>query len=696
VALDFLLSPRSVAVVGVGRAPGGVGRAVFDALLEGGLPGDVWPVNPNAPDIEGRTAYADIAALPSVPDLVVIAVPAAIVPEIVQECASAGVPGVIVVSAGFKETGPEGGALERQVAAIARASGMRLLGPNCLGLMVPAAHLNASFAGPMVPAGSVAVVTQSGALGTAILDWASGRGGLAGFVSLGNRADLSESDMIDAFGSRPDTRVIAGYVESIVDGPRFVETARRVSRKTPVVMLKAGSSEAGARAVSSHTGSLAGSDAAYDAAFAASGVIRARDAEHLFGMAEAFAHQPLPGTGVAIVTNAGGPAVMATDACEHLGVALASLDPSTVEKLRAVLPPASALYNPIDLLGDAGPERYAQALAILAQDPGVGSLLVVLTPQAPTRPLETAAAVVSAAAASGLTTLACFMGEDAVEPARRALASAGVPAYSYPERAVDALAGMVRFRRLAAAPAVTPPALDVDRDAVAAILAEEAAAHRPFVSEQHAAAIARAYGIATPRGEVARTRSDAVRIANDIGYPVALKVASPDILHKSDIGGLVLGITDDASLSRAWDTVLDRVHRRMPDAAVWGALVQQMVPKGQEVIVGVDRDATFGPLVMFGLGGVFVEVLRDVSFRLAPLDAAEAHRMIEETRAYALLRGVRGTAPSDLDAVADVLTRVSRLAADFPQIVELDINPLVVAGRGAGALAADIRIGIGG
>lgn len=697
VGLDFLLDPRTIAVIGVGREPGGVGRSVFDSLLSAGFNGDVWPVNARADEIDGHRCYPSVTAVPGVPDLAVIAIPAPIVPAVIDECGAAGVRAAIVLSAGFKEAGPDGVALEHAVVRSAAASGLRLLGPNCLGLIVPGHNLNASFAGTMPREGSIAVITQSGALGTAVLDWARSRGGLSGFVSLGNRADLSESDFLEAFSADPATRVVAGYLESVVDGPRFVATALECARTTPVVLLKAGSSEAGARAVSSHTGSLAGSDAAYDAAFDAAGVLRARDTEELFGLAESFAHQPVPvAPGLVIVTNAGGPAVMATDACARAGVGLAELRPETIAGLRLALPPAAAVYNPVDLLGDAGPERYADALRIVAADPGVHSILALLTPQAPTLPVETARAILTASQASGVTTVACFMGEEAVEEARGELVRGGVPAFRYPERAVDALAGMERYRELRHLPPTVPPTIDADRDAVGAILREARASRHAFVLEERASEIARAYGIPTPRGAVARDRDAALAAAREIGYPVALKIASPDILHKSDIGGIVLGINDDRALLRAWDQVLDRAHRRTPEAAIWGALVQQMLPPGREVIVGMERDPTFGPLLMFGLGGIYVELLHDVTFRLAPLDQPEALRMIESIHSAGLLRGMRGAKPADVDAVADVLVRVSALVSDFPQIVELDINPLVVSDRGSGAVAADIRIGIGG
>jgi len=696
--LDGFLSPGSVAVVGVGRREGGVGRAVFDNLIAGGFPGPVFPINASAREIGNRPCFADVASLPQTPDLVVIAIPAIEVVHVIDECGARGVGSVIVISAGFKETGPAGAALERDIVDRAGRHGVRLLGPNCLGLLAPHAHLNASFAVTMPPPGTMAVLSQSGALGTAVLDWADSEGrGLSTFVSLGNRADVSESDLLEAFSADSVTKVVAGYLESIVAGARFVSVASEVTRRIPVVLLKAGGSDAGARAVSSHTGSLAGSDAAYDAAFRAAGVIRANDMEDLFGLAEAFARQPVPqGPGCAILTNAGGPAVMATDACEREGVHLASLEKATVDALRAALPDSAAVYNPVDVLGDADEARFGDAARILADDPGVRSLLVLLTPQTPTRPVETARAIAKVAASSGMTVLACYMGEAAVAAGRAELLSHDIPAYRYPERAVAALAGMERYRAIRDRAHTVAPLIEADRETVRTVLAEAKAARTAFVTEERAAQVAQAYGIPTPRASLARSLTEAAAAALKIGYPLALKIASPDILHKSDIGGIVLGITGPDQLARAWESILDNAHRRMPEAVVWGAVVQEMVPPGREVIVGVDRDPTFGPLLMFGLGGIYVEVLKDVTFSLCPVSKRDALEMISGIRAYGLLRGARGQAPADLEAVADVLVRVSALAADFPQIVELDINPLIVADRGGGAVAADIRIGIGG
>ncbi len=697
-SLDHLLAPASVAVIGVGRQPGGVGRATFDNLVAGGFAGRLYAVNAHADMIDGVRSYPDVTSLPETPDLVVVAIPAAYVVDVVRQCGEKGVGAVIVLSAGFKETGPAGAALERRLVSTAREAGMRLLGPNCLGAIVPGSKLNATFAREMPPAGPLALLSQSGALGTAVLDWAKSTVGLSAFVSFGNRADVSESDLLEWLQEDPSTEVVAGYLESVADGPRFLAAASGLSRRKPVVMLKAGRSQAGARAVSSHTGSLAGSDAAYDAAFRASGVLRASDTEELFGLSETFAKQPLPaGPGVAILTNAGGPAILATDACERTGVSLSTLAPATIDALRACLPPGAALYDPVDILGDADAERYAAAARILADDPGVHALVVLLTPQAPTQPRETADALAELASARSVTVVAAFMGEEAVEPARRRLSAAGVPAFRYPERAVEALAGMYRrAASLASRPARPATKVVADRAAVGSVLSDTLAAGRAFVLEQHAASIAEAYGIRVPRGALARDRAEAREIAADIGYPVALKIASPDILHKTDIGGIALGVTDDAALDAAWEAIVGRARWRMPDADVWGALVQQMVPPGRELIIGVQRDPTFGPLLMFGLGGVWVEVMRDVTFRLCPLSVDEAHAMMHEIRAHRLLTGTRGQPPADLDAIADAMVRVSALAVDFPQIVELDINPLIALDRGEGVLAADIRIGIGG
>jgi acetyl coenzyme A synthetase (ADP forming)-like protein len=695
--LSGFFEPRSVAVVGVGREPDGVGRSVFRNLISAGFAGALFAVNPRLSEVEGRPCYPSVAALPETPDLVVIAIPAAGVPSVIREIGKAGTRCAIVISAGFKETGREGAALERELLAVASEHGVRILGPNCLGLIASPASLNASFATTMPLPGGTAFMSQSGALGTAVLDWARGRRvGLSAFVSLGNRADISESDLLEQWRQDPGTRAVVAYLESVADGRSFVEASARLTKVKPFVALKAGGSDAGARAVSSHTGSLAGSDTAYDAAFRRAGIIRAHTVQDLFDFAEAFSRQPLPvGPGLAILTNAGGPAILATDACDYYGVQLAGLEHSTVDALRGVLPAAAALYNPVDVLGDAPAERYAAALRVLTADPNVRSLLVVLTPQAPTQTVETARAVVESAKSSEITTLACFMGAETVSEASTLLAEGGVPSYRFPERAVASLGAMERFREQRSRPVRIAVEVDADRETVRARIDSARAARRTFITEESAALIARSYGIATPNGGLARDLEAAKALAAEVGYPVAVKIASPDILHKSDIGGIRLDIADEAQLSTAYEQVIGAARDRMRDADVWGVTVQAMAPKGREIIVGVDRDPQFGPLLMFGLGGVYVEVLHDVTFRLCPVSREEAREMISEIRGFALLRGARGQAPADIDAVADVLVRVSTLAVDFPEISEMDINPLIVMDRGGGAIAADVRIGIG-
>jgi acetate---CoA ligase (ADP-forming) len=696
--LDALLAPRSVAVVGASRDPSKVGHQVLANLISAGFLGPLHPVHPSAGEVLGLKASPSVSAAPGPIDLAVIAVPAAAVAAVLEDCGSAGVGAAIVLSAGFKEVGPEGAALERHIVEIAARNGIRLLGPNCLGVVSTPARLDASFAPNMPAPGSVAFMSQSGALGTAVLDWTLSEGvGIADFVSLGNKADVSEVDLLQAWNTREDVRVIAAYLESVTDGPGFLRAATETARSTPVVVLKAGGSDAGARAVSSHTGSLAGTEAAYDAAFRATGVVRVAQVETLFDACEAFARQPLPRAGgVAVLTNAGGPAIMAVDALEAAGVPIASLEADTIAALRAALPAAAAVFDPVDILGDAPAARYEAAAKALATDPNVGALIVILTPQAVTEAVATAKAVAAVTREAGLTTLACFMGGPAVAEARDVLRAEGVPCYPFPERAVAAVAAMRDHADARCRPPDPQPEFERDTATAGALISAAAEARRRFVTEESAALIAAAYGIAAPEGGLARTLAEAKRIADRIGYPLVMKVASPDILHKTDIGGIVTGIEDAGDLATAYETVLSNASRRMPDAAPGGVHVQRMVTGGTEIIVGVDRDPTFGPLLMFGMGGIAVEILRDVSFRLCPVGPREAHRMISETRSYALLRGARGKAPADIDAVADVLVRVSQMAIDFPQIVELDINPLIVLDRGDGALAADVRIGIGG
>ncbi|MRS13001.1 MAG: CoA-binding protein [Actinobacteria bacterium] len=696
--LEEFFAPRSIAVVGASRDPEKVGYAVLENLIGGGFPGALYPVNPKAEEILGRTCYASVSEIPERVDLAVVVVPAAACREVIEECGRVGVRAAVVISAGFREAGPAGQALERELVQSARESGMRILGPNCLGLIATRTKVNASFA-PFMPApGKISFLSQSGALGTAILDWAADEGiGLGHFVSLGNKSDITEVDLVEAWGQDPETGVVVGYLEAVADGRSFVRAVGSLVRRVPFIALTAGSSDAGARAVSSHTGSLAGSRAAYDAAFRKAGVVRAHTVEELFDLAEGFARQPLPRRGgTVIVTNAGGPAILATDACDEYGVELASLSTETTRALQEVLPAAASVYNPVDILGDAPAERYAEALRLVLADPATASAIVILTPQATTEAEAVARAIAEETERSGVTTLAVFMGAASVSAAVVVLKQQGIPEYAFPERAVATLSAMTKYRDFLDRPISPPPEVAIDREVVRAAIDHARQARRTFITESSAQRIAEACGIPSPRSGLARDLGAVRVIAAEVGYPVALKIASPDILHKSDVGGIELDLPDADAAEAAYERIMGRVQQRMPDARIWGVTVQQQLPPGREVIIGANRDPNFGPIVMFGLGGIYVEILKDVTFRLCPVTLVEAREMISEIRAAGLLRGARGAPPADVEAVADVICRVSALVSEFEEITELDINPLVVGDRGQGAVAADVRIGIGG
>ncbi|HIC94560.1 MAG TPA: CoA-binding protein [Anaerolineae bacterium] len=692
--LEAFFNPRSVAVIGASRSKEKLGHGVLANLIEYGYPGRIYPINPKADEILGLKCYPSVLDVPGPVDLAIVVIPARFVAAALEECGQKGVQGVIVISAGFREAGREGMKREHEIVAIAKRYGMRLVGPNCLGIIDTVCPLNASFAAGMPPKGTIAFMSQSGALCTAILDWALATGiGFSHFVSLGNKADVAEVDLLEAWEDDPHSNVILTYIEGLPEGRRFMEVARRVTRRIPVIAVKSGTTSAGSRAVSSHTGSLAGSERAYEAAFRQSGVLRAESIQHLFDYSLAFAYQPvLRGGRIAIVTNAGGPGVMATDALEREGLSLASLSRETIEFLRAHLPPAANIYNPVDVLGDALADRYALALEAVLRDENVDGVVVILTPQVMTQIEETARLVGEIAARYDKPVLGCFMGEAKVGPGIKILNEHKIPNYPFPERAVGALRAMMDYRRWLERPPLEVEEFEVNRERVREVFAQVRAEGRVTIGDAEARAILQAYGIPIPRSKLARTPEEAVEIAEEIGYPVVMKVASPDILHKTDIGGVKLNITSAADVRDAFDLLVYRATRFMPDADIWGCLVQEMVRGAKEVIVGMNRDPQFGPLVMFGLGGIYVEALRDVSFRIAPLSRREAEEMICEIRSYELLRGVRGERPVDIAAIVDCLLRVSQLATDFPEIVELDVNPLMVKEAGGGAVAVDMRL----
>ena len=692
--LEAFFRPSSVAVIGASRDPEKLGYAVLENLKAGGFPGALYPVNPKADEILGLQAYPGILDVPGPVDLAVVVIPYRFVPAILEQCGQKGVPAAVVISAGFREAGREGLERERELIEIANRHNIRLIGPNCLGVIDTRTPLNATFAAGMPPSGPIAFMSQSGALGTAVLDMAlAGRIGFSRFVSLGNKADVNEVDLLEAWEEDPESRVILLYVEGLPDGQRFMEVARRVTRKKPVVAVKSGVTRAGSRAVSSHTGSLAGSEAAYRAAFRQAGVIRAGSMQHLFDYARAFAYQPLPaGDHIAIVTNAGGPGILATDALEHAGLQLARFKPQTIEALVADLPGAASAANPVDVLGDALADRYEHGLQLVLDDPGVDGAIVIVTPQAMTQIEKTAHVVGRIAQGSDKPVLGCFMGEARIKAGVSVLREYGVPNYPFPEQAAASLAAMVTYVEERARPIYQPFHIAVDTSAVRQMFDQARGEGRVSIGEAEARAILEAYDFPVPPSRLARTPEEAIEAAEEMGYPVVLKVASPDILHKTDVGGVKLNLRSPDDVRDGFDLIVYRASRYVPGARVWGCIVQKMVPAGREVLIGMSRDPQFGPLVAFGLGGIYVEALKDVVFRVAPFGREEAAEMIGEIRSYPLLEGVRGESPADHEAMVDALCRVSQLVTDFPEIVELDINPLMVFDEGRGAVALDMRL----
>ena len=692
--LDMFFNPRSIAIIGASENPQKLGHGVLANLIESGFGGGIYPINPKSEEILGLKCYRSVLDIPGPVELVVIVVPARFVPAVLEESGQKGAKGAIVISAGFKEAGEDGREAERRLLEIGAKYGMRIIGPNCLGIIDPLVPMNVSFAAGTPEAGTISFMSQSGALCTAILDWALGSHmGFAHFVSLGNKSDIDEVALLEAWGNDESTNVVIAYIEGLKEGAQFIETARQAAKSKPIIAVKSGRTASGSRAVSSHTGSLAGSDAAYDAAFRQAGIIRADTVQDLFDYSIAFAYQPMiKGNRVAIVTNAGGPGVMATDACEKSGLVLAQLQPETQAYLSEHLPPAACVHNPVDVLGDAHAEQYAMALDAVFKDPGVDAAIVIVTPQTMTQIAETAQSIANINKNYVKPLMACWMGQKEASKGIRILAPSHVPNYPFPERAVGALGAMYRYVTWREQPEAEIQAFEADKHSAAELFARVRGEGRKSIGDAEAQGILDAYGITTPKSTVAATPDGAVAYSDGIGYPVVMKIASPDILHKSDVGGIIVGVQNADEVREAFDTLISRAKAHEPEATLWGCQIQEMVQDAREIIIGMNRDPQFGPLVMFGLGGIYVEVLRDVSFRVAPMSAQQAREMIESIRSYKLLTGVRGQAPSDLDAVVDTILRISQLVTDFPEIAELDINPLLVREEGKGAVAVDMRL----
>ncbi len=691
-SLAPFLDPASVAVIGASRDPFKVGGSVVANLRSAGFRGRIIPINSRTDSVQGLPAVRSLLDVEGAVDLAVIAVPAADVLPALKQCAAKKVGGAVVISAGFRESGGEGVRREAELREWLRDQPIRVLGPNCLGWIRPARRLNVTFAPGMPEPGGIAFVTHSGALAVAILDWARERRvGFSLFASLGNQADVNESDLLDAVAADPETRVIACYLEGVADGLRFLGALRRAAAVKPVVLLKAGRSAEGARAVSSHTGALAGSDRAFDAAARQAGALRVDTVEELFDVARGLASQPLPrGRRLVVVTNGGGLGIVATDAARAAGLTVAPLDEAVRRRLAEGLPATAGLANPVDLVGDADARRYSHALHTLGSD-SADAMLVLLTPQAATDAASIARTIAGATRGWPIPVAAAFVGGTRVAPGVRVLEEAGIPCYAFPESAVNTLAGMARLASLRAG-LVVPPTRTVDPAPSRAWLAGLGPVAGRQLGMPELAPLLDAYGIPRLAARVAASPADAAAVAEEIGFPVALKIVSPDIAHKTEVGGVALGLRDARAVREAAQAILGRVAIERPEATIRGLLVEAMAAAGKELLLGGVRDDQFGPLVMVGFGGIYVEVFADTAARLAPVSSAEVLVMLDELKMAPLLRGTRGEPPVDRDALAAIVGRFSQLLVDLPELAEIEINPLTVGPSGAVAVDARARL----
>jgi acetyltransferase len=700
--LDIIFSPKTVAVIGATEKAGSVGRTVLWNLVSTPFGGTIFPVNPKRHSVLGIKAYPTIAHVPEPVDLAVIATPANTVPEVIQECVDAGVKGAIILSAGFKESGAAGAALEQQILEQARRGKMRIIGPNCLGVMRPRTGLNATFASAMARSGNVGFISQSGALCTSILDWSFRENvGFSAFISIGSMLDVGWGDLVYYLGDDPHTQSIVIYMESVGDARSFLSAAREVALTKPIIVIKAGRTEAAAKASASHTGALTGSDEVLDAAFRRSGVLRVTKISELFNMAEVLAKQSRPkGPRLTIITNAGGPGVLATDYLITTGGQLAALSKETITALDQVLPPYWSHGNPIDILGDAGPERYTQTLEIAAHDPNTDGLLVILTPQAMTDPTQTAEQLKPYAQSAGKPILASWMGGAEVMAGESILNRAGIPTYPYPDSAARVFSYMWQYSYNLRGLYETPMLADwdgkPDRGLAEQIVAQAHQAGRTLLTEVESKQVLAAYGIPVVETKIAASEEEAVRGAEAIGYPVVLKLLSETITHKTDVGGVQLNLADAQAVRRAYQSIEASVREKVGAQHFQGVTVQPMVDRdGYELILGSSLDPQFGPVLLFGLGGQLVEVFKDRALALPPLNTTLARRMMEQTRIYTALQGVRGRAPVDLGALEQLLVRFSQLVAEQRWIKEIDINPLLASPihqEGSGLIALDARI----
>ncbi len=695
-ALDKIFNPNTVAVIGASNTEGSVGYELIRNLVGSGFKGTVYPINFKHKSIYGVRSYSKLSETRDEIDLAVIATPAHTVPDLVKECGEYGVGGIVIISAGFMEAGDEGHKMSDIILGYARKYKMRIIGPNCLGFIKPSIKLNVSFANKMALPGKIALISQSGALCTAILDWSVEQNvGFSHFVSIGSMIDVGFHDLIDYFGNDPNTSSIVIYMESLTNTRKFMSAARAFARNKPIIVLKAGKSDAGAKVALSHTGTLAGNDIAFDAAFKRAGIIPVDTIEQLFNAAQSLAMQPRPqGDRLAIITNAGGPGVLATDHLIKQNGKLAQLSEETMKKLDAVLPKVWSHGNPIDVLGDATSERYKAATEIILQDSNVDGVLIILTPQAMTHPDLIAREVVTVAGSSKKPILASWMGEGDVAEGCEILENGNIPVFRIPENAVNTFMNMVSYTRNIEAlyetpstiPHVFTPETDKSYELIRSVMDE----NRFVLTEDEAKDLLDLYDIPIARHQLAATEEEALKVCEEIGYPVVMKIASPDITHKTDVGGVVVNIRKPEDAKEAFNGILNSAKAAKPEANILGVLVEQMVSKKYELIIGSKKDPIFGPVIVFGMGGVAVEVFKDLNVGLPPLNMVLAKRLIEETKIYRLLKGYRGMDSVDIESIQFLLYKFAYLVMDFPQIKEIDINPFVVDEEGGVVLDAKV------
>jgi 4-hydroxybutyryl-CoA synthetase (ADP-forming) len=697
---NIFLSPRSIAVIGASEKPG-VGKAIFSNIVNG-YKGKIYPITPSNDFISGLKAYKSVLEVPDQIDLAVVATPNKIVPKVMEEVGKKKIKGAIVVSAGFKEVDKNGAQLEEEIGIIGKNYGVRIIGPNCLGIMSLSHRnmMNATFLKITPQYGNIALVSQSGAICAATVEDAIAQNiGFSKVISMGNKVDMDENDILELLAYDKETRVIVMYLEDIHDGRRFMQITKKVTRemKKPIIILKSGRTPEGAKAAMSHTGALMGSDETFDALFMQCGIVRVDTMQELFELATVFSKQPVPksNSGIAIVSNAGGPAIISTDACSKYGLKMADLSGSR-DTINKIIPPHGSSRNPVDIVGDADSGRFEKVILEVLSNNNVGSVVTMCTPSATLNYDDLARTIVKTSRTNGTgkTMVAALMGLAEGLGNKQILSDGDIPHFMYAEPAIRTLNAMYAFREWIERSSDEPKQFNVDKSKVRQVFDEVRAQSRTTLLEEEGYKVLEAYGFSIPKKHLAQNEEECIKAVQEIGYPVVMKIASPEIVHKSDAGGVKIGLKNEDEIRQAFRTIISNAKKYKPDAKIDGILVQEMIKSGKETILGAKFDPILGPLIMFGLGGIYVEVLKDVVFRLAPLEEREATRMIESVKTINLLKGVRGEKPHDLGAIRESLQRLSQLITDFQEIEELDVNPLLVLEDGKGVRAIDIRISL--